>query len=127
TIPADARRIDATGKWVTPGFINSITHLGVVDIGAVGDTRDYAARGRNGVAAAFRVVDGLNPRSVLIAPAREDGVTSAVIVPAGGMVSGQAAFVDLVQAATVADMAVRAPLLMVAQLEDAGSAGTDAR
>lgn len=127
TVPADAQRIDATGKWVTPGFINPSTHLGAVDIGSVGDTRDYAARGRDGVAAAFRVVDGLNPRSVLLAPAREDGVTSVLVVPAGGMVSGQAALVDLVQAATVGEMTVRAPLAMVAQLEDAGSAGAGAR
>lgn len=127
SVPADAQRVDATGKWVTPGFINSSTHLGLVDIGAVPDTRDYAARGRDGVAAAFRAVDGLNPRSVSIAPAREDGVTSAVIVPVGGMVSGQAAFIDLLKANSAADMTVRAPLAMVAQLEDAGSAGTGAR
>lgn len=127
TVPADARRIDATGKWVTPGFINSSTHLGVVEIGAVSDTRDFAARGHDGVAAAFRVVDGLNPHSVLYAPAREDGVTTAVVVPAGGMVSGQAALIDLVQSSTVDDMTVRAPLAMVAQLEDAGSAGAGAR
>ncbi|MHB1222448.1 MAG: amidohydrolase family protein [Gemmatimonadaceae bacterium] len=127
TVPADAQRIDATGKWVTPGFINPSTHLGAVEIGAVPDTRDYAARGRDGVAAAFRVVDGLNPRSVLLAPAREDGVTSVLVVPAGGMVSGQAALVDLVQATSVSEMTVRAPLAMVAQLEDASGAGTGAR
>src|SRR3954470_15674611 len=32
-IPSDAQRIDATGKWVTPGLINSATQLGVVEIG----------------------------------------------------------------------------------------------
>lgn len=126
-VPADAQRIDATGKWVTPGLINSSTRLGVVDISAVPDTRDFAARGRDGVAAAFRVVDGLNPRSVLLAPARDDGVTSVVVAPVGGMVSGQAAFVDLVEAASAGEMTVRAPLAMVAQLEDPGSAGTGAR
>jgi imidazolonepropionase-like amidohydrolase len=73
------------------------------------------------------VVDGLNPRSVLLAPAREDGVTSVLVVPVGGMVSGQAALVDLVQATSVGEMTVRAPLAMAAQLEDAGSAGTGAR
>ncbi len=127
TVPANAQRVDATGKWVTPGLINSSTHLGLVDIGAVPDTRDYAARGQDGVAAAFRAVDGLNPRSVSVAPARADGVTSVVIVPAGGMVSGQAAFIDLVKATSATDMTVRAPLAMVAQLEDAGSVGAGAR
>jgi imidazolonepropionase-like amidohydrolase len=27
TVPNDARRIDATGKWVTPGLINAHHHL----------------------------------------------------------------------------------------------------
>ena len=33
-VPADARRIDAAGKWVTPGFINSDTQLGVIEVDA---------------------------------------------------------------------------------------------
>lgn len=127
TIPADARRVDAAGRWVTPGFINPATHLGAVEIGAVGDTRDYAARGEEGVAAAFRVVDGLNPRSTLIAPALDGGVTSTVVLPAGGMVAGQAAFVDLTQGASATDMTVRPSLFMVAQMENSAAAGTGAR
>src|SRR3954469_13931891 len=43
-IPAGAQRIDATGKIVTPGFINSSTQLGVQEISGVGDTRDMSAR-----------------------------------------------------------------------------------
>src|SRR3982750_3546265 len=43
-IPAGAQRIDATGKVVTPGFINSSTQLGVQEISAVADTRDMSAR-----------------------------------------------------------------------------------
>src|SRR5688500_7790087 len=38
-IPAGAQRIDATGKWVTPGFINSSTQLGVIEVSAVTNTR----------------------------------------------------------------------------------------
>ena len=40
TVPANARRVDATGKWVTPGLINSSTQLGLVEIGQVSNTRD---------------------------------------------------------------------------------------
>ena len=32
-VPAGAKRIDATGKIVTPGFVNSSTQLGVQEIG----------------------------------------------------------------------------------------------
>ena len=45
-IPPDATRIDATGKWVTPGIVNVATTLGVVEIGAVQETNDTPARGR---------------------------------------------------------------------------------
>src|ERR1700716_409539 len=66
-IPAGAQRIDATGKIVTPGFVNSSTQLGVQEVSQVGDTRDMAARGRDNIAAAFTVWDGLNPNSVMMA------------------------------------------------------------
>src|SRR2546421_7265830 len=39
-IPAGAQRIDATGKIVTPGLINAITTVGLVEIGQVRDTND---------------------------------------------------------------------------------------
>jgi len=39
-VPAGARKIDATGKVVTPGLINSLTEVGVVEIGQVRDTND---------------------------------------------------------------------------------------
>src|SRR6476619_4213345 len=50
-VPAGAQRIDATGKIVTPGFVNSATQLGVQEISAVSDTRDMRARGKDEIAA----------------------------------------------------------------------------
>jgi imidazolonepropionase-like amidohydrolase len=125
-IPAGAQRIDATGKIVTPGFINSSTQLGVVEVGQVSDTRDYAANGKDHIAAAFTVWEGLNPNSVMLAPARKEGITSFVIIPAGGLVSGQAALVDLVPGTTT-DMIVRAPVAMVAEIGDANQGGLGSR
>jgi Imidazolonepropionase and related amidohydrolases len=83
-IPSDAQRVDATGKWVTPGLINSATQLGLVEIGQVADTRDSRADGKDNIAAAFTVWDGLNPSSVMLAPARKEGVTTFVVLPSGG-------------------------------------------
>ena len=125
-IPADARRIDAAGKWVTPGFINSSTQLGVVEVDAVNDTRDASAKGKEAIAAAFTVWEGFNPASVLIAPARSEGITTVVVAPSGGLISGQAAVVDLVEG-SLANMVVRAPVGMVAQLADARDGGVGAR
>src|SRR3954465_11769060 len=50
TVPNDATRIDATGKWVTPGLINALTSLGVTEINAVQGTVDRSARGDSGIA-----------------------------------------------------------------------------
>ena len=122
TVPAGAERVDATGKWVTPGIINASTTLGVVEIGAVAETRDVSARGRDAVAAAFTVWDGLNPASVMLAPARNDGITTVGVVPSGGLIAGQAAMVDLVNG-TATEMVRRAPVAMVATMTPPGGQG----
>ena len=114
-VPDGARRIDASGKWVTPGLINAATRLGLSEIAQEGQTQDVTARGRDGIAAAFTAWEGMNPMSVLWAPARNEGVTTALVAPAGGIVSGQAAVVDMVDG-SVRDMVVRAPAGMVAQI-----------
>jgi imidazolonepropionase-like amidohydrolase len=126
TIPAGAQRIDATGKWVTPGFINSSTQLGVIEVSQVAGTRDMIAAGKDNVAAAFTVWEGLNPNSVMFAPARNEGITTIAVIPAGGLVSGQAALLNIVPGTTT-DMIIRAPVAMVAQIGDASSAGVRAR
>jgi imidazolonepropionase-like amidohydrolase len=127
TIPADAQRINASGKWVTPGLINSATQIGVYEVGQVPDTRDDRARGRDNISAAFSVWDGMNSQSVLIAPARHEGITSVAVVPTGGaLVSGQAAMINLVDGMP-SDMVVRAPIAMIAQVQSPSGAGVGAR
>ena len=121
-IPDGAQRIDAAGKWVTPGLINAVTQLGLVEVSAEASTRDVSARGRDGIAAAFTPWEGLNTASVLFAPARDEGVTTVVIAPVGGLIAGQAAVIDLV-AGSMTDMLVRAPASMVAQIGNPGGAG----
>src|SRR2546430_335792 len=125
-IPAGSQRIDEPGKTVTPGFVNSSTQLGVQEVSAVNDTRDMSARGRDNIAAAFTVWDGLNPNSVMLAPARKEGITSFVVIPTGGLIAGQAALLDVVPGTTT-DMIVRAPVAMVAEIGDPQSAGLNSR
>jgi imidazolonepropionase-like amidohydrolase len=125
-IPAGAQRIDATGKTVTPGFVNSATQLGVQEVSQVRDTRDMSARGKDAIAAAFTVWDGLNPNSVMMAPARKDGITSFIVMPAGGLIAGQAALLDVVPGTTT-DMIIRAPVAMIAEVGDASQAGVNSR
>ena len=125
-IPAGAQRIDATGKIVTPGFVDASTQLGVQEVAAVNDTRDMSARGKDNIAAAFTVWEGLNPNSVLLAPARKEGITSFVVIPTGGLVSGQAALVDVVPGTTT-EMIIKAPVAIIAEIGDPQSAGVTSR
>ncbi len=119
-VPTDAIRVDARGKWVTPGIINAVTTLGVVEIGAVQETVDLPARGSgDGITASHRIWEGFNPNSPLIQVTRNDGITSVGVLPAGGLVAGQAAFFDLADS-SAAGMLLQPAVAMVA---DIGSKG----
>lgn len=124
-VPAGAQRIDATGKFVTPGLIDAATQLGLVEIGAERNTNNVAARGTDQIAASFRGWEGFNTESVLIAPTRNEGITSVVVAPSGGLIGGQAAVMDLVPG-SAAQMLRRGPVAMVAQIDNAQAAGTTA-
>jgi imidazolonepropionase-like amidohydrolase len=68
----------------------------------------------------------LNPNSVMLAPARKEGITSFVVIPTGGLIAGQAALLDVVPGTTT-DMIIRAPVAMAAEIGDAQQAGLSSR
>jgi imidazolonepropionase-like amidohydrolase len=115
-IPADATRIDAAGKWVTPGFIDGGGQMGLVEIGAVGGTREGRVQGDT-IAAAFNVAEGLNPASQLIPVTRIEGITTTLASPGGHLVSGQAVLIDL-DGTTIEQMLVKSPVGIVADLSE---------
>ena len=116
--PADAVRIDAQGKWVTPGLIDGAGQVGLVEIGFVAGTREGAVRGDT-IAAAFNVSEGLNPASMLIPVTRIEGVTTALATPLGNLVAGQAVLIDLA-GNTIEEMLVKTPVGIVADLSESG-------
>ena len=118
SVPSDATRIDATGKWVTPGLIDGAGQLGLVEISAVPGTREAILQG-DSIAAAFNVTEGINPASTLIPVTRIEGITTALAVPAGHLVSGQAVLIDL-DGATIEQMLVKSPVGVVADLSESG-------
>lgn len=95
-IPAGARRIDATGKVVTPGLMDALSRLGLVEIGAVDETSDIRTTDDR-ITAAYDVADALNPRSITMATNRIMGVTRAVAAPQSGtsLIAGQGAVITL--------------------------------
>jgi imidazolonepropionase-like amidohydrolase len=111
-VPAGARVIDCKGKVVTPGLVDSETGLGLVEIELIDETADDMVQLRDPVRAAVRAADAIDLRSTPVAVARHHGVTSAISVPQGGLISGRSAWIDLVEE--------RSPLLREAVLPDVG-------
>lgn len=120
TIPSGARRIDATGQVVTPGFIDAATATGLVEVGSVSSTRDAAVDTDDPVRAAFRVTDGINPNSTVIPITRLGGVTTVASIPSGGAIAGQGAVLDL-YGDTVRDMLVQDQSAMYASYNPEGA------
>jgi imidazolonepropionase-like amidohydrolase len=96
-VPGNARVIDATGKWVTPGIVAGFSRLGLseVDLGANGTTDDRAPGGP--FSAAIDVAPAVNPSDTTIGVNRADGVTRAIVAPnvARSIFAGQGAMIDL--------------------------------
>ena len=85
--------IQASGKHVYPGFMDSGTSLGLVEVNAVAVTVDNREVGNmNPNMLAFTA---FNPHSASIPVTRVSGVTHVITAPQGGLVSGQAALMDL--------------------------------
>jgi len=119
-VPAGATRIDASGKWVTPGLIDGAGNMGLREISAVQNTNEGTLRG-NEVAAAFNVAEGINPASMLIPVTRVEGVTTTLAVPGGDLIWGQAVLIDL-DGTTIEAMVAKSPVGVVADLSE-GSKG----
>jgi len=95
SIPADAKRIDATGLWVLPGMIDSRTHLGVWEVDLSDVTRDEDERS-DPVTPQMRVIDAFFDESENIPVTRQVGITSALVTPGDeNLLNGQSALVDL--------------------------------
>ncbi|QUT06645.1 amidohydrolase family protein [Sphingobium phenoxybenzoativorans] len=95
-IPAGAQRIDATGKWVTPGLVSGFSRMGLVEVTYVSETNDSTAE-KSPFSAAIDVSTAINPLANPIAISRTSGITRAVVVPggAGSVFAGQGAVIDL--------------------------------
>ncbi|CAN5444616.1 amidohydrolase [soil metagenome] len=95
--PAGATVIEGRGLSVYPGMIDLSTSMGLVEIpqgaNATVDTAEVGQMNPN--AKAFF---GINPHSAHVGVTRVNGVTNVLSLPQGGMISGQAAFINLLGA-----------------------------
>ncbi len=94
-VPAGAKVVDATGKWVSPGIVAGFSRLGLVEVDAVDPTNDAVAR-TTPFNASIDVADGINTRAFPVAVNRAYGITRAVVAPeaSGNLFAGQGAVID---------------------------------
>lgn len=103
-IPASAEKIDGTGLSVYPGMIDAGTNLGLAEIGqGANATMDLAETGTMNANA--KAILAVNPHSSHVNVTRVNGITTVQTLPAGGLIAGQSAVIDL-NGSTQADMAV---------------------
>jgi imidazolonepropionase-like amidohydrolase len=115
TPPADATRVDATGKWVLPGFIDAHTHLGAREEGegwAGHDTNELTGP----IQAHVRVLDAINPADEGFRDALAGGVLAAGITPGSGNPIGGQTVAVRCWGLTVDDMVLRSPAGMKSAL-----------
>ncbi len=123
-VPQGLSIIDASGRTVTPGLMNSATQLGLVETGQANETNDQS-NSLSTLGAAFDIQYALNANSVLLPVARADGLTRAVSFPGSSGSApfmGQGAVIKLPESGSILD---RAEAAMYVQIGSAtlGSAG----
>jgi len=118
-IPAEAQVIDAKGMQIYPGLFDSITQMGLREVGAVSATVDSTETGSYNpdVVAATAV----SPSSEHIPVTRAAGITEVLAVPgsggfdsngSGGVIGGQASAIHL-SGWTIDEMLIKKSAAMV--------------
>src|SRR5215213_396733 len=94
SVPAGAQTIDGNGLSVYPGMIDAGTNMGLVEVpqGANG-TVDLSEVGDLNPNA--KAIIAVNPHSAHIGVTRVEGITNTLTAPTGGLISGQAALINL--------------------------------
>ena len=90
----DVNVVDGQGKFLTPGFIDSLTQLGLMEISMEAMAYDHHT-GVSEPTPNNRAVDALNLRSLRIPITRREGVTTAIARPSGHLISGMGVGFDL--------------------------------
>ena len=121
SVPAGAQTIEGRGLYVYPGMIDAGTNMGLVEVpqGANG-TVDLSEVGELNPNA--KAIIAVNPHSAHIAVTRVEGITNTLTAPTGGLISGQAALINLLGTAPK-EMAVVPQVALVINYPRLGGGG----
>ncbi len=98
SLPTPCDRIDATGKTIIPGLVDTHSHIGSVSGGD-----------RSGpIQPEVRALDAINPRDAGIQKAQAGGVTTVNVMPGSGhLLSGQTVYLKLREPRTIDDLLIQ--------------------
>jgi imidazolonepropionase-like amidohydrolase len=93
TVPPGAGVIDGSGLHVYPGLIDASGILGLNEIDSLRSTRDFSEIGTFNPQ--LKAASAVHSHSEHIRIARTAGITTALVRPSGGRISGQSAVIHL--------------------------------
>ena len=105
-IPAGAEIVDASGKWVTPGFIDAHTHISTFNEPQTINGRTDGNEMSAPIQSHLRGIDALNPFDYGIPIVRAAGFTTCYTGPGSGNVIGGTGISFKLRGKTVEDMAI---------------------
>ena len=97
-VPPDAERIDATGRVIMPGLVDTHSHVG----------GGYGGDASGPIQPDVRILDSINVRDSGFRKCRAGGLTTLNIMPGSGhLLSGQTVYAKLRRADTIDDLLYR--------------------
>jgi len=93
-VPSGATIIDCQGLTIYPGLIDGGTQLGLVEVSSISLTDDTDELGE--LTPHMEAITAFNTSATAVAVTRVDGISTALVVPQGGLFPGTASLVNLV-------------------------------
>ncbi|MGH8959619.1 MAG: amidohydrolase [Jatrophihabitantaceae bacterium] len=107
-IPDGVTRVDASGRWVLPGFVDAHAHVGI-DEEAQGWAGDDTNEMTDPNGARMRALDAINPADTGFRDALSGGVTAVVVKPGSGNPIGGQTVAIKTWGRVVDEMVIKSP------------------
>lgn len=114
-IPAGVRQIDAAGRTVTPGIIESHAHIGIGEQGVGWEGQDHN-ESTSPLTAWCSALDGTNMLDTAFEDFRRAGITTAGVLPGSANIIGGTSFALKCKGTIVDEAVIKNPLAMKAAL-----------